>query len=152
MRSVRRQASARERCLQRVSQLQINTKIKALSWMEGGPPPCLPPLCRLVSLSSLLFQFPFPLDHQGWLSLTARTSGAESHGRLLPPGPPRGGMELSWPWDRTAPGVGRATAHVPVSPTSLCPVPFQSWQPRTPTTSDASREDILYTRRNTIQL
>lgn len=87
--------------------------------MEGGPPPCLPPPCRLVSISSLLFQFPFPLDHQGWLSLTARTSGAESHGRLLPPGPQRGGMELSQPWDRTALGVGRATGHVLTSPTSL---------------------------------
>ena len=87
--------------------------------MERGPTPCLPPPCRLISISLLLFQLPFPLDHRGWLSLIARTSGAESNGRLLPPGPQRGGTELSRPWDRTALGVGRATGHIPVSPTSF---------------------------------
>ena len=116
MRSIKRQAFERERCLERVSRLRMNPQINS-SLMERGPPLCLPPPCRLISSSFLLFQLPFPLDHQGWLSLIVRTSGANS--RLLPPGPQRGGTELSRPWDRTALGVGRATGHVPVSPTAF---------------------------------
>lgn len=116
--SNKHQALERERCLERVSRLRMNPQINS-SLMERGPAPCLPPPCRLISISFLLFQLPFPLDHRGWLSLIARTSGAESNGRLLPPGPQRGGTELSRPWDRTALGVGRATCHIPVSPTSF---------------------------------
>ena len=94
----------RERCLERVSRLRMNPQINS-SLMERGPAPCLPPPCRLISISFLLFQLPFPLDHRGWLSLIARTSGAESNGRLLPPGPQRvarschgHGTELPWEW------------------------------------------------------